>query len=150
MTDPGWDKWDLKRVRAVLWPSTVDWPEVDEFWPEVAISPPEERIFTDPPVRASDIDSEPGPLVVTYWAWAVGTPFIKIGKTEYAADRDGRWRGKAELARRRINRWSTGCMYKVELLRVYLGEEGREKLEHGRREAARVTPDREWFDLRRL
>lgn len=150
VTDPGWDEWDLKRVRAALWPSTVDWPEVDELWPEAAVSPPEERIFSDPPITASDIEIRPDPLVITYWAWAVSTPFVKIGKTDYAADRDGRWRGKAELARRRISMWSTGCMYKVKLLRVQLGDAGAEKLEHRRREAARVTPDREWFDLRRL
>jgi hypothetical protein len=40
--DPGWDLWDAKRVRKTLWPSTEDWPDADERWPEVAISPPEE------------------------------------------------------------------------------------------------------------
>jgi hypothetical protein len=28
MVDPGWDHWDLKRVRTTLWPSTEDWPDV--------------------------------------------------------------------------------------------------------------------------
>ena len=39
MVDPGWDLWDAKRVRTALWPSTEDWPDGDELWPEVAISP---------------------------------------------------------------------------------------------------------------
>ena len=30
MVDPGWDLWDLKRVRTTIWPSTDDWPDVDE------------------------------------------------------------------------------------------------------------------------
>jgi hypothetical protein len=89
----------------------------DELWPDVAISPPEERSYDAAPIRASDVEPEPGPLWITYWVWAVGTPFVKIGRTQYQADRDGRWEGKAELARRRVREWSTGCMYPVQLIR---------------------------------
>src|SRR4051794_38709572 len=106
MSDPGWDVWDLRRVRLTLWPSTEDWPDVDELWPEVAVSPPGERVTDTAPILASDVEPEPGPLWITYWAWAVGTPFVKIGRAQYQADRDGRWRGKAELAQRRIQGWS--------------------------------------------
>ena len=42
MIDPGWDLWDAKRVRTALWPSTEEWPDGDELWSEVAISPPDE------------------------------------------------------------------------------------------------------------
>jgi hypothetical protein len=41
MVDPGWD---LKRVRTALWPSTEDWPDVDELWPEVAIEGVEQAL----------------------------------------------------------------------------------------------------------
>jgi hypothetical protein len=150
MIDPGWDLWDLNRVRTTLWPSTADWADIDELWPEVAIAPPEERRSDPPPIRLSDVTPLPGPLWITYWAWAVGTPFVKIGRTQYQADRDGRWRGKAELAERRIREWSTGCMYSVRLLRVHLDDAGHEGVEQALRAAARVTPEREWFDLRRL
>lgn len=37
----------------------------------------------DPPILASEIEPEPGPLGITYWAWAVGTPFVKIDGTKY-------------------------------------------------------------------
>ena len=150
MIDPGWDLWDAKRVRVALWPTTADWPDGDELWPDVALSPPGERPVDLAPVRASDVEPTPGPMSFTYWAWAVGTPFIKIGRTQYQADQDGKWRGKAELARRRIRDWSTGCMYPVQLIRVYLGDDQHERVEHELRKAARVTPEREWFDLRRL
>ena len=110
MIDPGWDLWDAERVRTTLWPSTQDWSDGDELWPEVAISPPDERSYDASPIRASDVEPKPGPLWITYWVWAVGTPFVKIGRTQYQADRDGRWQGKAELARRRVREWSTGCM----------------------------------------
>lgn len=151
MTDPGWDLWDAKRVRTTLWPSTQDWPDAEELWPEAAVSPPEEhRSDPGPPVRLEDVKPEPGPLWITYWVWAVGTPFVKIGRTKYEADRDGRWRGKAELARRRMNEWSTGCMYPLQLIRVHLGDADHEGTEHAVRNAARVTPGREWFDLRHI
>lgn len=150
MRDPGWDLWDANRVRVALWPSTEDWPDGDELWPDVAISPPGERQTDFAPIRASDVEAMPGPIWITYWAWAVGTPFVKIGRTEYQADRDGRWRGKRELAERRIREWSTGCMYRVELIRVHLGDAEHEGIEHELRAKARVTAGREWFDLRRL
>jgi hypothetical protein len=148
--DPGWDLWDAKRVRTALWPSAEDWSDGDEPWPDVTISPPEERGYDAAPIRASDVEPEPGPLWITYWVWAVGTPFVKIGRTQYQADRDGRWQGKAELARRRVREWSTGCMYPVQLIRVHLGDAEHEGIEHELREAARVTREREWFDLRCL
>jgi hypothetical protein len=122
----------------------------DELWPEVAISPPEERSYDAGPIRASDVEPKPGPLWMTYWVWAVGTPFVKIDRTQYQADRDGRWQGKAKLARRRVREWSTGCMYPVQLIRVHLADAEHEGIEHSLREAARVTREREWFDLRRL
>lgn len=150
MADPGWDVWDAKRVRTALWPSTEDWPDGDELWPDVAISPPGERRLDLAPVRASDVEPRPGALWITYWAWAVGTPFVKIGRTRYEADRDGRWRGKAELAQRRIREWATGCMYPLRLIRVHLEDSEHEGIEHALRAVARVTPEREWFDLRRL
>jgi hypothetical protein len=150
MIDPGWDLWDAKRVRTVLWPSTADWPNGDELWPDVAISPPGERRTDATPIPASTVEPERGPLWITYWAWAVGTPFIKIGRTQYQAGHDGVWRGKVELAKRRIREWSTGCMYPVQLIRVHLGDAGHEGVEQALREVARVTPAREWFDLRRL
>jgi hypothetical protein len=84
------------------------------------------------------------------WVWAVGTPFVKIGRTQYQADRDGRWQGKAELARRRVREWSTGCMYPVQLIRVHLAGAEHEAIEHDLCGAARVTREREWFDLRRM
>jgi hypothetical protein len=62
MIDPGWDLWDAKSVRTTLWPSTEDWSDGDELWPEVAISPPEERGYGAAPIRASDVEPEPGPL----------------------------------------------------------------------------------------
>jgi hypothetical protein len=139
-----------KRIRTALWPSTEDWPDTDELWPEVAISPPEERIHDAAPIRASDIEPKPGPMWITYWVWAVGTPFVKIGRTQYQADRDGPWQGKAELARRRMKEWQTGCMYPVQLIRVHPGDAEHEGNEHTLRETARVTPGREWFDLRRM
>jgi hypothetical protein len=148
--DPGWDLWAAKRVRTALWPSAEDWSDGDEPWPDATISPPEERGYDAAPIRASDVEPEPGPLWITYWVWAVGTPFVKIGRTQYQADRDGRWQGKAELARRRVREWSTGCMYPVQLIRVHLGDAEHEGIEHELREAARVTREREWFDLRCL
>jgi hypothetical protein len=150
MIDPGWDLWDAKRVRTALWPSTEDWPHGDELWPDVAIRPPGERRLDLAPVRASEVEPMPGALWITYWAWAVGTPFVKIGRTRYEPGRDGRWRGKAELARRRIREWATGCMYPVRLIRVHLDDSEHEAIEHALRAVARVTPQREWFDLRRL
>jgi hypothetical protein len=87
---------------------------------------------------------------ITYWVLAIGTPFAKIGRTQYHADRDGRWHGKAELARRGVREWSTGCMYPVRLICVRLGDAEHDRTEHELRDAARVTPDREWFDLRAL
>jgi hypothetical protein len=150
MIDPGWDLWDAKRVRTALWPSTEDWPHGDELWPDVAIRPPGERRLDLAPVRASEVERMPGALWITYWAWAVGTPFVKIGRTRYEPGRDGRWRGKAELARRRIREWATGCMYPVRLIRVHLDDSEHEAIEHALRAVARVTPQREWFDLRRL
>lgn len=150
MVDPGWDLWDAKRVRRALWPSTEDCPDGGELWPEVAISPPEGRGYDAAPIRASDIEPERGSLWITYWVWAVGTPFVKIGRAQYQADRDGRWHGKAELARCRVREWSTGCMYPVQLIRVHLGDVEHEGIEHELREAARVTREREWFDLRYL
>lgn len=150
MVDPGWDLWDAKRVRIALWPSTADWSDGDELWPDVAISPPEEHTADAAPVRASDVEPEPGPLLITYWAWAVGTPFVKIGRTQHEPDKDGKWRGKRELAERRIAGWSTGCMYPVQLIRVALGDSAHEGTEHALRAGARVTPEREWFDLRRV
>ena len=77
-------------------------------------------------------------------------PLSRSAGLNTKADRDGRWRGKAELAERRIREWSTGCMYRVELLRVHLGDTEHEGAELVLRAAARVTPEREWFDLRRL
>ena len=150
MIDPGWDLWDAKRVRIALWPTTEDWPDGDELWPDVAVSPPGERPADIAPIRASDVEPEPGPMWITYWVWAIGTPFIKIGRTQYHADRDGRWQGKAEPARRRMREWQTGCMYPVQLIRVHLDDAGHEGNEHSLRDAARVTPGREWFDLRRI
>jgi hypothetical protein len=150
MDDPGWDLWDAKRVRTALWPSSKNWPDGDELWPDVAIAPPGERRFDLAPIRASDVEPDPGPLWVTYWAWAAGTPFVKIGRTRYQAGGDGVWRGKAELAERRIREWSTGCMYPVILIRVNLDDAEHEGVEHALRTQARVTPEREWFDLRRL
>jgi len=152
MIDPGWDLWDAKRVRTALWPSTEEWPDGDELWPEVAISPPDERSYDTAPIRASDVEPKPGPIWIwiTYWVWAVGTPFVKIGRTQYQADRDGRWQGKADLAGRRMREWLTGCMYPVQLIRVHLGDAEHEGNEHTLRDASRVTPDREWFDLRRV
>src|SRR3954451_19422671 len=122
MVDPGWDLWDAKRVRTVLWPDTENWSDGDELWPDVVITPPGQRRTDAAPVRASDVGPTPGPLWITYWAWAVGTPFVKIGRTQYQAGHDGVWRGKAELARRRIGAWSTGCMYPVDLIRVHHGD----------------------------
>jgi hypothetical protein len=72
------------------------------------------------------------------------------GRTQYERDRDGKWRGKRELAERRIGGWSTGCMYPVQLIRVALGDVDHEGAEHALRADARVSPDREWFDLRRV
>lgn len=150
MVDPGWDLWDAKRVRIALWPSTADWPDGDELWPDVAIAPPCERTTDHEPILASDVEPQAGPLWITYWAWAVGTPFVKIGRTQYQPDRDGRWRGKRELAERRLREWSTGCMYPLCLIRIHLDEAEHEGAEHAVRVLARVTPEREWFDLRRL
>ncbi len=141
MIDPGWDLWDAQRVRTALWPSTEDWPDADELWPEVAISPPEERRYDVAPIRASDMEPTPGAMWITYWVWAIGTPFVKIGRTQYQADRDGRWHGKAELAQRRVREWSTGCMYPVQLIRVHLGDAKDEGTEHELRDAARVSLD---------
>lgn len=142
--------WDAKRVRTALWPSTEDWPDGDDLWPDVAISPPAVGRADLAPIRASDIEPKPGPLWITYWVWAVTTPFVKIGHAQYQADRDGRWRGTAELAQRRVSDWSTGCMWTVQLIRVQLGDAEHEGVEHALRAVARVTPEREWFDLRRL
>lgn len=152
MGDPGWDDWDVRRVLALLWPGSEDWPDREELWPDTAVAPPSERTSDamPGPVRASDVEPQPGPLWITYWVWAVGTPFVKIGRAQYQADRDGRWRGKRELAERRIRSWSTGCMYPVELLRVHLADSAHEASEHGLRASARVMREREWFDLRRL
>ena len=96
------------------------------------------------------MEPKPGPIWITYWVWAVGTPFVKIGRTQYQVDRDGRWQGKADLAGRRMREWLTGCMYPVQLIRVHLGDAEHEGNEHTLRDASRVTPDREWFDLRRV
>jgi hypothetical protein len=41
-------------------------------------------------------------------------------------------------------------MYPVQLIRVHLGDAEHECDEHALRDAARVTPGREWFDLRRV
>jgi hypothetical protein len=65
MIDPGWDLWDAKRLRTTLWPSPEDWSDGNELWPEVAISPPEERSYDAAPIRASDVEPEPGPLWIT-------------------------------------------------------------------------------------
>lgn len=142
------DLWDAKRVRTALWPSTEDWSDGDELWPDVAIGPPEGRGYDAAPIRASN-RARAGSAVDHLLVWAVGTPFVKIG-TPYQADRDGRWQGKAELARRRVREWSTGCMYSVQLIRVHLGDAENEGIEHELREAARVTRERERFDLRCL
>jgi hypothetical protein len=133
-----------------LWPSVGDWPDAAELWPDVSIRPPEERVTDPVPVRASDVPVAPGPLWITYWAWAVTTPFIKIGRTQYEADRDGKWRGKRELAERRVRAWSTGCPWTLQLIRIQLDDGTHERTEHLLRESARVTPEREWFDLRRI
>lgn len=150
MGDPGWDTWDIERVRTTLWPSTRDRPDLAGLWPSVAIRSPQERLVDEAPVRASDVAPQRRRFWITYWTWAVTTPFVKIGRTQYVADRDGRWRGKEELARRRIQQWETGCMYELELIRVHLGDDGHERDEHALRAEARVTRNREWFDLRRL
>jgi hypothetical protein len=50
----------------------------------------------------------------------------------------------------RIRERFTGCMYLVQLLRVHLDDAEHEGVEQALRAAARVTPEREWFDLRRL
>jgi hypothetical protein len=63
----------------------------------------------DPAILASEIEPEPGPLGITYWAWAVGTPFVKIDRTKYQPRRDGRWKGKAQLALDRLNGRPAAC-----------------------------------------
>lgn len=150
MQDPGWDLWDAGRVRTALWPSTRHWEDAADLWPRVAVSPAEERPATEHPVRASDIDAAAGDLWVTYWAWAIGTPFVKIGRTQHEPDRDGKWRGKHDLAERRVRGWSTGCPWHIQLIRVHLGENTHEDTEHKLRAGCRMNQDREWFDLRRL
>jgi hypothetical protein len=57
---------------------------------------------TDPPILAREIEPEPGPLGITYWAWAVGTPFVKIDRTKYQPSQDGRYKGKAAACTRCI------------------------------------------------
>jgi hypothetical protein len=97
------NEWNLERVRTLLRPSTR---HSGPMWTTIGPTCPVRlRTSNDPPtprIPASEILPEAGPLVITYWAWAVGTPFVKIGKTDYVADRDGRWSGKGELARRRL------------------------------------------------
>jgi hypothetical protein len=41
-------------------------------------------------------------------------------------------------------------MYPVQLIRIWLDDAEHEATEHRLRNSARVTPEREWFDLRRL
>jgi hypothetical protein len=41
-------------------------------------------------------------------------------------------------------------MLAVQLIRVHLGNAEHEGVEHALRAVAWVTPEREWFDLRRL
>jgi hypothetical protein len=43
-----------------------------------------------------------------------------------------------------------GLHVPVQLIRVRLADAGHGGIEHDLREAARVTREREWFDLRRL
>jgi hypothetical protein len=40
MGDPGWDTWDIERVRAKLRASTDDWLDVAGLWPRAAIRSP--------------------------------------------------------------------------------------------------------------
>jgi hypothetical protein len=158
MSDPGWDEWDLRRVLAVLWPGSEDGPEAD-LWPKVRISPSSSPLGqTDQPVRASEIEPR-ADAHVTYWAWAEGTPFVKIGQTQYAhvkviqsPDGSGRRvviRGVLQQADDRVDNWTTGTPWAVRILRVHVDDKRHERGEHARYAAARM-PGREWFDLRRL
>ena len=158
MHDPGWDEWDLERVHAALWPGAEDWPDV-ELWPEARITPPSHRApLTAPPRRASDVEAL-GDAHITYWVWAVSTPFVKIGQTQYvpaqviessgAGRRRVVLRGALQQAENRVAKWATGSPWPLRFLRVHVEDKGHERIEHKRYAVARM-PAREWFDLRRL
>lgn len=146
--ESGWDGWDRDRVYGVLWPETREWADRAEFWPATPAPVPGGDGSLVPPVRAGDVPLT-GPAYLTYWVWAVGTPFVKIGRTQARLDRDRRWRGNLALVRRRVAEWSTGSPWELEVLRFAIGDASAEHHEHRLRAAARM-PDREWFDLRRL
>jgi hypothetical protein len=68
-------------VHAALWPGSEDLPDAD-LWPDVRIRPPSERQVeaAASAVRSSEVEAR-GDAHITYWAWAEGAPFVKIGQT---------------------------------------------------------------------
>lgn len=161
MPDPGWDVWDLNRVLSALWPGLRNGPmSTCALWPEVRITPPDERQGSPgSPALASEVEVR-GDAHITYWAWAESTPFVKIGQTQYVpvkviggtgqASRRVMLRGVLQQAENRIAQWTTGTPWRVSLLRVHVDAKGHERFEHNRCAQALMRDRLEWFDLRRL